>query len=100
MFQKITLNGNTVVNQINRQANHDEKLVKTDFKSLLTNALNEVSKTEREANQKQQLMIDGKIDDLHQVMIAAQKASITVEAAIQIQQKVIDTYNEVMRMQI
>lgn len=100
MFQKITLNGNTVVNQINRQVIHDENAVKTDFKSVLKNALNEVSKAERESSQKQQLMIEGKMDDLHQVMIAAQKASITVETAVQIQQKVIDTYNEIMRMQI
>lgn len=100
MFQKITLNGNTIVNQINRQPIGDTKHVKTEFKSLLKNALNEVSKAEHEANAKQQLMIEGKIDDLHSVMIAAQKASITVEAAVQVQQKVIDAYNEVMRMQV
>lgn len=80
---------------------HEErKVTNQDFKVALKNALQEVSKVEHEANAKQQLLIDGKIDDLHNVMIAAQKATITIEAAVQIQQKVIDTYNEVMRMQI
>ncbi len=42
----------------------------------------------------------GQVDDLHQVMIMAQKASITLETTCAIQRKVIDAYNEVMRMQV
>lgn len=73
---------------------------KTNFATVLKNALNDVSKTERESNVKTELFAAGKIDNLHDVMIAAQKASIKVETAVQIQQKVIDAYNEIMRMQV
>lgn len=38
--------------------------------------------------------------DLHQVMIASQKASITLQAAIEIRNKVIEAYQEIMRMQV
>ena len=70
------------------------------FSTILKDALNQVSKAELESDQKTELLAHGKIDNLHDVMIAAQKANITVETAVQVQQKVIDTYNEVMRMQV
>lgn len=73
---------------------------KTDFAQVLKNALNHVNKLQHESNYKRELLTYGKIDDLHDVMITAQKASITVETAVQIQQKVIDAYNEMMRMQL
>ncbi len=46
------------------------------------------------------MLATGKLKDLHNVMITAQKASITLEMTVQIQQKVIDAYNEIMRMQV
>jgi len=72
----------------------------TDFTSVLKGAMDHVSKAEQESNRKTELLVQGEIDDLHDVMITAQKASITVETAVQIQQKVIDIYNEMMRMQV
>jgi flagellar hook-basal body complex protein FliE len=38
--------------------------------------------------------------ELHEVMIASQKASITLAATMEIRNKVIEAYQEVMRMQI
>lgn len=73
---------------------------KQSFQNVLKNALENISKQEHEADFKREMLSIGKIDDLHDVMITAQKAKITVETAVQIQQKVIDTYNEIMRMQI
>lgn len=71
-----------------------------NFATVLKSALNEVNKIEHESNMKTELLAQGKIDNLHDVMISAQKANITVETAVQVQQKVIDTYNEMMRMQV
>ena|SRR5690625_342105 len=70
------------------------------FANILKSALNKVNEAELEADVKTELLANGQIDQLHDVMISAQKASLTVETAVQIQQKVIDTYNEIMRMQI
>lgn len=94
------MNAQPTVNKINNLSGHDIKEPNQDFKTVLKNALQEVSNVEKEADLKQQLLIEGRIDDLHNVMISAQKANITIETAVQIQQKVIDTYNEIMRMQI
>jgi len=78
----------------------DNKSDGASFSKLLKSALEKVNETQLESDKKTEMLVNGKIDDLHDVMISAQKASLTIEATIQVQQKVIDTYNEVMRMQI
>ncbi|WP_242694731.1 flagellar hook-basal body complex protein FliE [Pseudogracilibacillus auburnensis] len=78
----------------------DQPSKDNSFSNVLKSALNQISKQEHESNVKTELLAKGKIDDLHDVMITAQKASITVETAVQVQQKVIDIYNEMMRMQV
>lgn|SRR5690625_1177379 len=70
------------------------------FSTLLKNAIEEVNQTENAASVKTEMLAQGKIENLHDVMLSAQKASITVETAVQVQQKVIDIYNEMMRMQV
>jgi|SRR5699024_2519974 len=99
MFDKINLMGGPKIHHNENQINNDRP-INEKFKTLFKDALNKVSETEHEANYQQKMLVQGKTNDLHNVMLAAQKATITVEAAVQVQQKVIDTYNEVMRMQI
>lgn len=70
------------------------------FSDILKSSINHLNQIEQESDFKTEALINGEIDDLHDVMIAAQKASITVETTVQIQKKVIDAYNEIMRMQI
>ncbi|PWU00926.1 MAG: flagellar hook-basal body complex protein FliE, partial [Bacteroidetes bacterium] len=45
-------------------------------------------------------LINGDNVDLSQVMIAQQKANITLQAAVEVRNKVIDAYQEMMRMQV
>lgn len=42
----------------------------------------------------------GKTDNIHQVMLAAEKANIALQFTMQIRNKVMDAYSEIMRMQI
>lgn len=71
-----------------------------NFSSLLKNAIERVNEVEQASNEKTEALAEGNVNDLHDVMITAQKANITVETAVQIQQKAIDIYNEMMRMQV
>jgi len=77
-----------------------EEKSNVDFSSLLKNAIEQVNQAEQASNMKTEGLAQGKVDDLHDVMLTAQKASITVETAVQVQQKAIDIYNEMMRMQV
>ncbi len=42
----------------------------------------------------------GKVDNVHDVMIAQEKASIALQYTVQIKNAVIDAYNELMRLQL
>lgn len=70
------------------------------FAQALENAISNVNEAQVVSNKRTEAMASGQIDDLHDVMISAQKASVTLETSVQIQRKVIDAYNEIMRMQV
>ena len=42
----------------------------------------------------------GEIEDISQVTIAAEKAAINLQLAIQVRNKALDAYQEIMRMQM
>ncbi|RLL45312.1 flagellar hook-basal body complex protein FliE [Oceanobacillus piezotolerans] len=71
-----------------------------NFANVLKGALDDLNHIQMESDDKTKKLAAGEIDDLHDVMITAQKASIALETTVQIQKKVIDAYNEIMRMQV
>lgn len=73
---------------------------KTDFGELLKSAINQVNEMQKQSDDKTLALAKGDINDLHNVMISAQKSSIVLETAVQMQRKAIDAYNEIMRMQV
>src|SRR5699024_4792923 len=72
----------------------------SDFADALKDALKGVNNAQEASNKKTADLASGQVDELHDVMVTAQKANITLETSVQIQQKVIDAYNDVMRMQV
>ncbi|MFD1037991.1 flagellar hook-basal body complex protein FliE [Virgibacillus byunsanensis] len=70
------------------------------FANTLKSAIENVNDAQKASDKKTEALANGQIDDLHDVMITAQKASITLETTVQVQSKVIDAYNEIMRMQV
>ena len=45
-------------------------------------------------------LINGGNVDLHEVMIASQKASITLNATMEVRNKAVEAYQEIMRMSV
>ncbi|WP_431189519.1 flagellar hook-basal body complex protein FliE [Aciduricibacillus chroicocephali] len=72
----------------------------SDFGQMLKSAIEKVNDAQTESDMKTEAFASGKIENLHDVMIASQKASIMMETAVQMQKKAIDAYNEIMRMQV
>lgn len=71
-----------------------------NFAAVFKNALQEVNKLQLEADAASQKLATGKVDDIAPVVIAAEKASIALQLTVQVRNKIIDAYNEVMRMQV
>ncbi|MBS4189226.1 flagellar hook-basal body complex protein FliE [Bacillus sp. FJAT-49705] len=70
------------------------------FASVLKESINNVNELQINSDKMTEKLVRGENVDLHQVMIASQKASISLQATIEIRNKVIEAYQEVMRMQV
>lgn len=71
-----------------------------EFSSYFQNALHEVNQLQFEASEALKNLATGRVEDIATVMIAAEKASIALQLTVQVRNKVIDAYNEIMRMQV
>ncbi|MBS4217755.1 flagellar hook-basal body complex protein FliE [Bacillus sp. FJAT-49711] len=72
----------------------------TSFKDLLKTAIQEVNHAQVQSDMATEKLARGENIELHEVMITAQKASITMQAAIEIRNKAVEAYQEMMRMQV
>lgn len=70
------------------------------FASVLKNSIEKVNELQNQSDKMTEKLVRGENVDLHQVMIASQKASITLQATLEIRNKVIEAYQETMRMQV
>ena len=72
----------------------------SSFANILSEALNsaEVADSADKASAIELLM--GQSDDLSGLLLDAQKAELSLNLALQIRNKVVDAYNEIMRMQV
>jgi flagellar hook-basal body complex protein FliE len=71
-----------------------------NFASVLKDSIEKVNQAQNQSDVMTEKLARGENVDLHQVMIASQKASITMSATLEIRNKVIEAYQEVMRMQV
>lgn len=82
----------------------DDNRVRQDapqgFRSTLNNFLHEVNDLQEEDQQTTEAFLKGEITDLHQVTIAAQKARVSLELLLNVRNKLIESYQEIMRMQV
>jgi len=68
------------------------------FGQMLRDALKQVNDLQAEADNLAQKLATGEISDVHTVMIASEKATLALELTVQIRNKVIEAYQEIMRM--
>jgi flagellar hook-basal body complex protein FliE len=70
------------------------------FSSIFSEALANVNETQKTSEAMTNKLITGEVKDVHQVMIAAQKASLSLNLTVEVRNKVIESYQEIMRMQV
>jgi flagellar hook-basal body complex protein FliE len=69
-----------------------------DFAALMSQALNSVSAMQAVANSRTERLLNGEAEELHQVALEQQKAALAFELFLQMRNKVVQAYQEVMRM--
>lgn len=68
------------------------------FASFLNDALNQVNQDQLNSEALNKALATGEVQDLHQVMIASQQSMLSLQLTIQIRNKVVEAYQEIMRM--
>lgn len=72
----------------------------TPFDDVLTAAVQHVNGLQTQANQSIQSLAGDGSGNIHETMIAMEKADLSFRLMLQIRNKVVDAYQEVMRMQV
>ena len=72
----------------------------TSFAETFNGFLHDVNDLQIDAGEHVDKLLTGEIKDVHDVMVAVQKAGTSFELMMEIRNKMIDAYREVMRMQV
>lgn len=70
------------------------------FSDLFREKIDEVNQLQKDSQAATASFAAGETDNIHDVMIAAEKAKVAVNLTTAVQTKVIDAYNEIMRLQV
>jgi len=70
------------------------------FKKTLQGYLKDVNEMQHKADASIEKMVAGEITDVHQVMNSVQEANLAFNMMMEIRNKVMDAYQEVMRMRL
>ena len=70
------------------------------FGDLLKEALLSVNQAQQSAAQAAQSLASGQTRDVAQTMIAVEKASVTFQLMLQVRNRLLEAYQEVMRIQV
>ena len=70
------------------------------FGALLKQKLAEANNLQHRADALTQQYLAGKVEDVHQVMLALEEANLSLQLMVQVRNKVIEAYQEISRMQI
>jgi flagellar hook-basal body complex protein FliE len=70
------------------------------FSNLLGNMVEEVNARQVAANDSVTGLLNGQNVNLHQAMIAMEEASVSFQLMVEVRNKLLDSYQELMRMQI
>ncbi len=73
----------------------------TDFAALLKNSIDTVNETQQQAGELAKAFEKGETDvPLADVMVSLQKASVSFQAMVQVRNKLVEAYKDIMNMQM
>lgn len=70
------------------------------FGDFFKESLNEVNNLQLKSRDASIDLAAGKVNDISQVVIASEKAGVALQLTMQVRNKVVEAYQEVMRMQV
>ncbi len=78
----------------------EESTPKTSFIDHLKNAVEEVNQSQLNSDKKATDLANGKDTNIHDTMLAASQAELSFNLMVQVRNKALEAYHEVMRMPV
>ena len=72
----------------------------TGFGETLRGAMDQVDQLQSDANAKTAALLNGSGMDIHSALIAVEEADLSFQLMMQVRNKIVSAYQEVMRMQV
>lgn len=95
------INALSLLNNISLQnTKNNTNDASVDFSQYIKSALDAVNSKYLEADAATNSLITGDAQDIHTVILATEEAKLALELATEIRNKVVDAYNELMRVQV
>jgi flagellar hook-basal body complex protein FliE len=91
---------NNLISSLNESGSSKKSSASSSFNDIYSEALGTARDTEASAQIQNAELLTGETDDLHTPMIEAKKAELALNLAIQVRNKVVEAYNNVMNMQV
>ena len=70
------------------------------FGEFLQESLADVNKLQNESEELGAKLAAGELEDISQAVVASEKADVALQLTLQVRNKVVDAYQEIMRMQV
>ena len=70
------------------------------FTEMLTDALKKTNELQLESDKLNMALAAGRVEDISQVVVASQKAEIAIQLTLQLRNRAVSAYQEIMRMQV
>jgi flagellar hook-basal body complex protein FliE len=71
-----------------------------NFAQQLQQAINEVDGLQKNREEMVDGMVSGQVTEVHDVMIAAKESQMAFELLLEVRNKLLESYQEIMRMQV
>jgi flagellar hook-basal body complex protein FliE len=95
--QLLPANGLTNVSSVGQATKQTDGASFSDF---LRSAIDQVNSDQLASDKMAEGLATGQAPDLHTVMITTEKAQLSFQLAVQIRNKALESYQEIMRMQM
>lgn len=96
----IGLNPNLQLPEVPKARGSSETDRGESFGDVLRNAISTTNQLQKQSDVEIQKLITGETQDLHATLIAVQKADLSFQMMMQVRNKLVQAYQEIMRTQV
>ena len=72
----------------------------TSFSDILKNSVDKVNTMQAQADESIANLVAGRTKNIHETMLAIERADSSLKLMMQVRNKILDAYKEIMRMQV